>query len=85
MREAVLVANTDGMDFIAEEVLGHVMDTALKTGANNSSMLQDIQNKRPTEIQRINGAVVKRAKALGVETPYNDALVNLISAKESNY
>lgn len=50
-----------------------------------SSMLEDIQNERPTEIDQINGAIVKYADEEGIEVPYNRMATNLVKAKERSY
>ena len=47
---------------------------AARTADNRSSMLQDTDRGAPTEIDAINGAVVRAGKAVGVETPVNAAL-----------
>ncbi|CCQ95132.1 2-dehydropantoate 2-reductase [[Clostridium] ultunense Esp] len=80
--EGVRVANGLGLDFDKEEVVSHVMDVARATGENKSSMLQDILNKRKTEIEKINGAIVKEGEKIGLETPVNRVLVDLIKVKE---
>ena len=46
-------------------------------------MCQDMENKRKTEIDFINGAVVRLGKKYGIETPYHSLIVDLIHAKES--
>lgn len=48
-----------------------------------SSMWEDIQNKRATEIHFLNGAISSQGQKLGVKTPVNDALVGLIKELES--
>ncbi|MEP6389297.1 MAG: 2-dehydropantoate 2-reductase [Halioglobus sp.] len=53
------------------------------TANNRSSMLQDIEAGRRTEIQHINGYVTAEAKRLGVGTPLNDALVRAVAELES--
>jgi 2-dehydropantoate 2-reductase len=35
-----------------------------------------------TEIDYVNGAIVAAGRRLGIATPYNDALVRLVRAKE---
>lgn len=50
-----------------------------------SSMLEDIQNKRPTEIDQINGAIVKYADEEGVDVPYNRMATDLVKAKQRSY
>lgn len=47
------------------------------------SMLQDIQAKRRTEIDVINGAIVAAGKECGIPTPYSDTMVALIKALEA--
>jgi len=48
------------------------------TAANRSSMLQDVLAGRPTEIEALNAQVVNRGKTLGVPTPVNHLLTQLI-------
>lgn len=42
------------------------------------SMLQDILAGRPTEIDAINGAIVRQGRAYGISAPYNDAVASLV-------
>jgi 2-dehydropantoate 2-reductase len=44
------------------------------------SMLQDFERRRVTEIEFINGYVVKRGHQLGVQTPVNEAIVAVVTA-----
>ena len=61
-------------------------ESVCKSTANNvSSMLQDVLKKDRTEIDYINGAIVRHGKALGIATPANEVLTNLIKAIESSY
>lgn len=48
-----------------------------------SSMAFDLESGHPSEIDHINGAVCAAGRRTGVATPYNDAMVRLIKAKES--
>lgn len=80
--EAVQVANGLGLDFNTEEVIVNVMDIAKATAENKSSMLQDILNNRKTEIDKINGAIVREGGKLGIETTANLTLTDLIKIKE---
>ena len=62
----------------AARVWQHCQDV----GPAKPSMLQDIERHRPTEIDAINGAVVREGARLGVPTPYNQALLLLIKGLE---
>ena len=44
-------------------------------------MLQDVRHGNLTEIDYINGAIVREGKCLGVETPLNCLLTRLIKGK----
>ena len=43
-----------------------------------SGMLKDVQNGRRCEIDFVNGAVVNAGQSVGVETPYNQQIVQLV-------
>jgi 2-dehydropantoate 2-reductase len=51
------------------------------TAAHRSSMLQDLERGRPTEIDAINGYVARRGEALGISAPVNTTLAHMIRAR----
>jgi 2-dehydropantoate 2-reductase len=51
---------------------------------HRSSMLQDLERGRPTEIDAINGAVWHRGAARGMGTPYNETLTRLVHSREQS-
>lgn len=55
-----------------------VLDVADKTGQNTSSMLQDVRASRPTEIDYINGYIVKRGKEVGLECTNTKRLIQMV-------
>ncbi len=59
-----------------------MLRVAKLTGSNYSSMLQDILRGRRTEVDWINGAIVKLGSKLGVPTPVNEALTMLVRCLE---
>lgn len=83
--EAVQVANATGMSFDYQEEFNYVMTVSKETAQVRCSMLADVSNKRKTEVDRINGAIVAEAKKVGMEAPINELLTNLIHAKELLY
>jgi 2-dehydropantoate 2-reductase len=56
-----------------------------RTAANISSMLQDVRRRRRTEIDAINGAIVREGRSLGLKAPENLRLVEQIRAIEAGY
>jgi 2-dehydropantoate 2-reductase len=56
----------------------------IEIGADSkSSMAFDLESGHPSEIDHINGAVVAFGRRTGTPTPYNDAMVRLVKAKEA--
>ena len=54
-------------------------------GDGKTSLLQDVENKRKTEVEYFSGTLIKIAKEHNVEVPVNEVLYNFIKAKERNY
>lgn len=82
--EAAAVARAMGIAFPDENPLERVRQVCQATSANHSSMLQDILKGRPSEIDVINGAVVRKGLEYGVPTPVNQLLTELIKALEAS-
>jgi 2-dehydropantoate 2-reductase len=53
--------------------------------AHYPSMLEDVDARRPTEVELINGALVREAQRVGVEAPLHTAVYRLVKAKEDSY
>jgi len=83
MLETLHVAKAMGVELPQEVIEQHIALT-LKAGEVKTSMWQDMEHGRPTEIAAMNGYVVKQAKTLGLETPVNDLLTSLIRAADGN-
>lgn len=81
--EAESVAQAKGIQLITPNPVEHTKEVCVATAENKSSMLQDIINKKPTEINMINGAVVRAGKESGIPTPVNEVLTNLIKWKQT--
>ena len=63
----------------------YVIEVINVGAADKSSMAFDLESGHPSEIDHINGAVCAAGRRTGVPTPYNDAMVRLMKAKESMY
>jgi 2-dehydropantoate 2-reductase len=81
--EAETVARALGVSLPGDAQLERVKKVCAMTSGNQSSMLQDIMNGRPTEIDVINGAVVRKGAEHGIPTPVNTLLTELIKALEA--
>ena len=59
---------------------------ATKRGsAHYPSMLEDVEARRPTEVELINGALVREAERHGVDAPLQNAVYRLVAAREASY
>jgi 2-dehydropantoate 2-reductase len=59
---------------------------ATKRGsAHYPSMLEDVEARRPTEVELINGALVREAERCGVAAPLHTALYRLVKARQASY
>jgi 2-dehydropantoate 2-reductase len=80
IEECVAVARHEGI-----ELGGHLLPTLNETfrpSTNLSSMHQDLMKGKRTEIEYLNGAVVRRGRAAGIPCPVNEALTAIITAMQ---
>ena len=82
--EAVCVAEAQGIE-VRQDPVDHVFKIAAATAVNRSSMGQDIDNRRETEIDAINGFIVREARRLGLKAPVNQTLTTLIETLQAHY
>jgi 2-dehydropantoate 2-reductase len=80
VREAVSVAQNEGLETDFDSVLAIVRAVAEATRRNTSSMLQDVQKKKATEIDSINGYIIQLARKHNIEVPVNEALYGLVKS-----
>jgi len=83
--EAAVVAAMKGIALAYSDPAAQAQQVCRATAANVNSMLQDVLRQRRTEVEAINGALAREGDAVGVATPINDALANLVGAIERNY
>jgi len=85
LREVVDVATAKGIGLDYDERWMAITSLLEKAIGGKASMLQDVEAKRQTEIEVINGAIVDAGRETGVPTPCNQSMVWLIQAMQSKY
>ncbi|EHQ8140945.1 2-dehydropantoate 2-reductase [Escherichia albertii] len=83
--EVAAVIEREGHHTSPEDLRDYVMQVIDATAENISSMLQDIRALRHTEIDYINGFLLRRARAHGIAVPENTRLFEMVKRKESEY
>ena len=85
--EAIGVANAAGVDLTSEEAHEILAKIAGPNGTpgNKSSLRVDIENERPSEIDYINGAIVRLGEKHNIPVPVNQTLVTLVHGLQAHY
>ena len=86
IREVIAVANAKGIKLNFNTVTESIQkNTIPKFGSHYPSTAQDVMNKKTTEIETLNGAIVKYGKRLGIPTPYNECVAAFIQVIQNHY
>ncbi len=83
--EAVRIAKRKRIKLIYDDPLAKVEAVCEATATNVSSMLQDVLKKKRTEIDFINGVIVRQGQELGISVPVNSTLLDLVKTIEASY
>ena len=83
--EAVRISKRKRIKLIYDDPLAKVEAVCEATSENISSMLQDVLRKKRTEIDFINGVIVRQGQELGIPVPANLMLVDLVKTIETTY
>lgn len=84
VREGIAVAEAAGYDY-GEGFFDFCISYLRKGGDHKPSTLVDVEAKRLTEIDFLNGKIVEYAQDLGVDAPYQTTITNLLRAKQDVY
>jgi 2-dehydropantoate 2-reductase len=79
-REVARVASAAGVPIGEEDAVRQWRAMAALTGANRSSMLQDVEARRATEVDAISGAVAREGERRGVAAPLNQSMTLLVGS-----
>ena len=82
--KAVVAAQGIVLDTDPEQLIDHSSRPDQAYG-HKASMLQDIEARRRTEIDYLNGGIARFGRKLGVPTPLNDAVTALIKGVEASW
>ena len=84
VKEAVEVAKMKNINLPKKDFIALTYDVAEKTSENKNSMLQDVLKGKKTEVDFINGRILKYANELDINTPLNKLLTYLVKGLEQS-
>ena len=83
--EAVAVAHAKNIALPYPHPLARVVEVCRATAENMASMLQDVLKEKITEVDAINGAIVREGEGLAIPTPVNQTLTSLVKAIQETH
>lgn len=83
--ETAMVANAYGVKASAGSIIRNLENSYIAHKDHFTSMAQDVQKKKKTEVEFINGGIVKKAREKGIEVPYTEAVYDLLRIIEDTY
>jgi 2-dehydropantoate 2-reductase len=84
IEEVLAVVRAKGVALTDPDPMRTIKDHCWKK-YNKPSTLQHVEQGKRTEIDALNGALVREARRLGIPTPYNDALTLLLKGVEKHH
>jgi 2-dehydropantoate 2-reductase len=85
LAEVVAVANAQGIPLEFDERWETITGLLRRAARAKSSMLQDVEKQRQTEIEVVNGAITAAGERLGIPTPYNNTMVWMVRSLEATF
>ena len=85
VKEVIAVAKAEGVDLSESEALQTIANISAAMPNQKSSTAQDMARKRLSEIDHLNGFVVRRGAQHGIPTPSNQVLFAMVKLMESSY
>ena len=82
--KAVAAAQGIVLDADPEELIDHAAKPEVAYG-HKASMLQDVEARRPTEVDYLNGGIVRFGREHAVPTPLNEAVWALVRGLEASW
>ena len=85
MKEAVAVSKAENIDLAESDISNCIEILSSLTPSGKTSMLQDVEARRKTEVEAFGGTVCLLGQKHGIEVPVNKALVRFITALEDTF
>jgi len=85
MREVLLLSQKTGINLKEEDLEAFVSLVKRQSPDSRTSMLQDVEAKRKTEVEMLAGTVCQLGEQYGVDTPINRTLFHIIRTMEKTY
>jgi 2-dehydropantoate 2-reductase len=82
LAEGEAVANARGVEPIVDDLFDLFEEVVKESSHNLSSMLQDVINGRPTEIDAQSGAIARYAEKYGIEVPRHQMMASMLRLLE---
>jgi 2-dehydropantoate 2-reductase len=82
IRESIAIAKEAGY-YYGDDFFDRCVDFLLKAGKHKPSMLIDLENGNPTEVDYINGKIAEYGKMYNIPAPFNTTMAALVKAKEN--
>jgi 2-dehydropantoate 2-reductase len=82
--KAVAAAQGIALDADPEDLIDHAAKPEVAYG-HKASMLQDVEARRQTEIDFLNGGIARFGRELGVPTPAHDTITALVKGVEASW
>lgn len=83
-KEFLLVANKEGVKLSFDDAMTMNLNISKTMPNQRSSMFQDLLRGKTTEIESLNGLIVKKGIEFGIPTPLNETIYTLIKVLETN-
>ncbi len=83
--ETVRIANAQGIPITFDGAFERGMTSFRHSSGHITSMCSDVLHQRKTEVDSLNGAIVREGKRLGIATPVNETITRLVKLIESNF
>ena len=84
-RQVIRLSEKTGINLMEEDINSYLKIINTLSPLGKTSMLQDVEASRKTEVEIFSGTVIELGRKYGVETPVNEVLWRMIRTLEQTY